>query len=145
VAVLSDLELAQAERDDYLDALRRLQADFENFKKRTIKQHTDLLERAAKGLVEKLLHVLDACDASVAHGAGEDVAQITGLLKDTLVKEGLQPIEPQPGDEFDPTIHEAVAHEPAEEGAGPEISGLLRAGYQWKGNLLRPAMVKVRG
>jgi molecular chaperone GrpE len=64
------------ERDDYRDALIRLQADFENYKKRMIKQQTDHLERAAEALVEKLLPVLDTADLALAHGGGEDVKQV---------------------------------------------------------------------
>lgn len=143
-AVVSDIEGLKRERDDYLDALRRLQADFENFRKRTMKQQTDILERAAQSLVEKLLPVLDAADLAIAHGADAAVGQVAGLLLDTLVKEGLEGVDPKPGDPFDPTLHEAVAHEPGE-GGDPEVADLLRAGYRWKGSLLRPAMVKVRG
>jgi molecular chaperone GrpE len=143
-ALESDLVALQRERDDYLDALRRLQADFENFKKRTLKLQTEHLERAAQALVDKLLPVLDAADLAIAHGAGEAVAQVAGLLMDTLVKEGLEGVDPKPGDPFDPTVHEAVAHEPGD-GATQQIADLLRAGYRWKGVLLRPAMVKVRG
>ena len=143
-AVVSDIEGLKRERDDYLDALRRLQADFENFRKRTMKQQTDILERAAQTLVEKLLPVLDAADLAIAHGADAAVGQVAGLLLDTLVKEGLEGVDPKPGDPFDPTLHEAVAHEPGE-GGDPEVADLLRAGYRWKGALLRPAMVKVRG
>jgi len=143
-AVESDLDVLVRERDEYLDALRRLQADFENFKKRTMKQQTDHLERAAQHLAAKLLPVLDAADLAIAHEAGEAVAQVAGLLMDTLVKEGLEGVDPRPGDPFDPMVHEAVAHEPGEGGA-QEVADLLRAGYRWKGVLLRPAMVKVRG
>ncbi len=141
---LSELDVAQRERDDYLDALRRLQADFENFRKRSIKQQTGTLERAAQTLVDKLLPVLDAADLAIAHGAGEAVAQVAGLLMDTLVREGLEGVDPKPGEAFDPTVHEAVAHEPGDV-SHPEVADLLRAGYRWKGALLRPAMVKVRG
>src|ERR1700730_17578560 len=74
------LAAAQQERDDYLDALRRLQADFENYRKRTMKQQTDLVERAALSLVDKLLPVLDAADLAIAHGGGAEVAQVAGLL-----------------------------------------------------------------
>jgi molecular chaperone GrpE len=144
MADISELALARKERDDYLDSLRRLQADFENYKKRTLKQQTDHLERAARGLVEKLLPVLDAADLAIAHGAGDTVAPVSGLLMDTLFREGLEGISPQPGDPFDPTVHEAVAHEPGE-GGKQEVAGVLRAGYRWKGALLRPAMVKVKG
>ena len=146
-AVESDLmalEVLQRERDDYLDTLRRLQADFDNFRKRTLKQQSDLLERAARGLVEKLLPVLDAADLAVAHGGDEAVVQVAGLLMDTLMKEGLEGIDPEVGAPFDPTVHEAVAHEPGEGGA-QVVAGLMRPGYRWKGELLRPAMVQVRG
>jgi len=143
-AVAAEVDAVRAERDDYLDALRRLQADFENYKKRMMRQQTDLVDRAAQSLVEKLLHVLDAADLAIAHGGGEHVAQVAGLLTDTLVKEGLEGVDPKPGDPFDPTVHDAVAHEPGD-GADQEIVELMRPGYRWKGTLLRPAMVKVRG
>jgi molecular chaperone GrpE len=143
-AVLTDdIAAVVAERDDYLDALRRLQADFENYKKRTLKQQTQHLQRAAQGLVVQLLPVLDAVDLALAHGGGEEVATFGQLLLDTLVKEGLEGIAPAPGDSFDPNEHEAVVHEPGE--GQPVVAELLRAGYRWKGHLLRAAMVKVRG
>jgi molecular chaperone GrpE len=144
-AVESDLASLQRERDDYLDTLRRLQADFDNYRKRTLKQQTDMLERAAQGIVEKLLPVLDAGDLAVSHG-GEDVGPVVSLLVETLQKEGLEKVAPSVGAPFDPMVHEAVAHEPAEAGSGePEVLTLLRSGYRWKGTLLRPAMVTVRG
>ena len=131
------------ERDEYRDALVRLQADFENYKKRILKQQTEHLERAAQGLVEKLLPVLDAADLALAHGGGDDVKQISTALVGTLEREGLERIDPA-GDPFDPTLHEAVAHEPSDEGV-QEVVEVMRAGYRWKGRVLRPAMVKVRG
>jgi molecular chaperone GrpE len=144
--VEADLEVARLaqERDDYLDALRRLQADFENYKKRIIKQQTEHLERAAEALVEKLLPVFDTADLAIAHGGGEEVKQIWTALFDTLEREGLERIDPlnQP---FDPTLHDAVAHEPSDGEGGPLVVEVLRAGYRWKGRVLRPAMVKVRG
>jgi molecular chaperone GrpE len=142
-AVESDLVALQRERDDYLDTLRRLQADFDNFRKRTLKQQTDILERAAQALVEKLLPVLDAADLAAAHG-GDVVAPVVGLLLETLHKEGLETVAPGPGSPFDPMVHEAVSHE-AGDGGPQEVVRLLRAGYRWKGTLLRPAMVSVRG
>jgi molecular chaperone GrpE len=142
-AVESDLDALQRERDDYLDTLRRLQADFDNYRKRTLKMQTDMLERAAQGLVEKLLPVLDAGDLAVSHGS-DDVAPVVSLLTETLHREGLETIAPIAGAAFDPTVHEAVAHEPGD-GVQQEVLTLLRSGYRWKGNLLRPAMVTVRG
>src|SRR5258708_5720493 len=82
------LSTAIRERDDYRDALIRLQADFENYKKRMIKQQTDHLERAAAALVDKLLPVLDTADLALAHGSGEDVKQVTAALSGVLEREG---------------------------------------------------------
>ncbi len=136
-----------AEHDEYLDALRRLQAEFDNYRKRVQRQQYEILENAAASLVKQLLPVLDTADLALAHGGGEDVEQVAGALFDILSKEGLERIDPQ-GQPFDPAHHDAVAHEPVEgQGAPemPEVSEVLRAGYLWKGQILRPAMVKVRG
>ena len=146
--VAEDVSLATVatQRDEYLDALRRLQADFENYKKRMIKQQTDHLERAAESLVVKLLPVLDALDLAVAHAddspEGKVVEPIASSLFDVLEKEGLERIDPK-GQPFDPNQHDAVMHEEGD--AEPEVSDVLRAGYRWKGRVLRPAMVKVKG
>jgi molecular chaperone GrpE len=137
----------QRQRDEYLDSLRRLQAEFDNYRKRVDRQQRELRDHAATSLVTKLLPVLDTADLALAHGGGEEVKQVAGALFDVLAKEGLQRIVPE-GQPFDPQRHDAVAHEPAEGGDGPEVpevSEVLRAGYEWKGRVLRPAMVKVRG
>jgi molecular chaperone GrpE len=135
--------VAERERDEYREALVRLQADFENYRKRILKQQTEHLERAAQSLVEKLLPVLDTAELALAHGGGEDVKQITASLVGTLEREGLERIDPN-GEVFDPTVHDAVAHEPSD-GHEQEVAEVLRVGYRWKGRVLRPAMVKVRG
>jgi molecular chaperone GrpE len=142
--VEDDIQAVRAQRDEFLDSLRRLQADFDNYRKRMMRQQDDLADRSARLLVEKLLHVLDAADLAIAHGGGEAVTQVAGLLMDTLVKEGLEGIAPEEGEPFDPRVHEAVVHEPGDS-AHQEIADVMRAGYLWKGALLRPAMVKVRG
>jgi molecular chaperone GrpE len=142
-AVEGDIARIAAERDDYLDALKRLQADFENYKKRILKQQTEHLERAAETLVEKLLPALDTFDLALAHGEGFD--QVRSSLTTALEKEGLERIDPL-GKPFDPNEHDAVAHEDSEGGAGgPVVSEVMRTGYRFKGKLLRPAMVKVKG
>jgi len=142
-AVEKDIDVARiaAERDDYLDALKRLQADFENYKKRILKQQTDHLERASEALVEKLLPVLDTFDLAIAHG-GEGLDQVQGQLMAALEKEGLERIDPV-GKPFDPNESDAVAHEPGD--GEPVVSEVMRTGYRFKGKLLRPAMVKVKG
>lgn len=137
-----DLDLLLQEREEYLQLSRRLQADFENYKKRMVRQQTETLERAAESLVEKLLPVLDNFDLALNHGE-TSVDPIYRSLLVVLEGEGLERLDPV-GKPFDPNEHEAVAHE---EGDGGEhvVSEVLRAGYRWKGRLLRAAMVKVRG
>ena len=154
------LSAARRERDEYLDLSRRVQADFENYKKRVARQQTDNFERAAENLVTKVLPVLDAFDLARAHlDAGEELsaegkALVAGstLLADTLAREGLERVGAA-GEAFDPTLHEAVdrvsgddtADETAGAPGGPVIDEVLRAGYRWKGRVIRPAMVRVRG
>jgi molecular chaperone GrpE len=135
-----DLELLLAEREQYLDAYRRAQADFENYRKQAQKRQDDAVVRALGSFVEKLLPVLDACDAALAHGATE-VEPVLAALYGALGKEGLERIDPK-GAPFDPAEAEAVLHEPAE-GGEQVVSEVLRAGYRWRGRVLRPAMVKV--
>ena len=104
------------QRDEYLDTLRRVQADFDNYRKRVERQQREMADNAATSLVKKLLLVLDTADLAIAHGGGEDVKQVEAALFDILSKEGLERIVPD-GQPFDPEVHDAVAHEPAE-GAG---------------------------
>lgn len=143
--LIADLERTISERDEYLDLARRTQAEFENYRKRVANQAADDLVRATAGLVEQLLPVLDACDGAIAHGAAE-VEPIYAALLQTLEKQGLERVAPE-GEAFDPTRHEAVMHEPADDDgdAGTVVSAVMRAGYVWKGQVVRPAMVKVRG
>ena len=138
--VLDDLAKLAAERDDYLEQLKRITADFDNYRKRMLKQQSEQVERAAESLVDKLLDTLDTFDLALAHGEGFD--QVHATLLGVLEKEGLQRIDPK-GQPFDPNEADAVAHEDADD--GPLVAEVLRPGYRWKGRVLRPAMVKVRG
>ena len=140
-ADLDELSRVAAERDDYLLRLQQLQADFENYKKRVLKQQSEHQERAAQDLVSKLLAVLDNFDLALAHGS-EDVQPVYRSLLDVLESTGLERLDPA-GQPFDPTEHDAVMHEPGD--GDPEVIDVLRAGYRWKGRVLRPAMVKVKG
>lgn len=145
--LVESLEQVTVERDDYLDALRRLQAEFENYRKAVAKREFDAKERANEGLVSELLPVLDACDSAVANGSA-DVALVQNALVDLLTKQGLSRLVSE-GEPFDPAQHEAVMHEPADTATdgpiGPLVSQVLRVGYQWKGRTIRAAMVKVKG
>lgn len=137
------LEATTLERDEYLDLARRTQAEFENYRKRVANQQADELARATAGLVENLLPVLDACDGAIVHGATE-VEPIYAALLQTLERQGLARIDPLE-QEFDPNLHEAVMHEPGDGDGATMVSDVMRAGYSWKGHVVRPAMVKVRG
>jgi molecular chaperone GrpE len=146
--VVHERSEVERQRDEYLDALQRLQADFENYRKRVTRSSEDAAVRAAGDVVVKLLPVIDAFDLALAHFAdatSDEVAalsQARGLLLDTLAKEGLVRIDAV-GVAFDPQVHDAVAHI---EGDGEQIiDQVLRAGYLWKGAVLRPAMVRVKG
>jgi len=138
--LLDDMDRLQSERNDYLDQLLRTRADFDNYRKRILKQQTEAEERAAESLVAKLLDVLDTFDMAITHDQGYE--QVRDRLVVVLGKEGLERIDPadQP---FDPNEADAVAHEAGDE--GPVVAEVLRAGYRWKGRVLRPAMVKVKG
>lgn len=141
--LVADLERVSAERDQYLDTSRRIQAEFENYKKQVAKREAEARERANDSLVGELLPVLDAFDGALASGA-EDVGPMRTTILDALAKQGLERIDPGEG-QFDPNLHEAVMHEDDAETDGPVVAQVMRAGYVWKGRVLRPAMVKTRG
>ncbi len=148
--LLDETSIIERERDDYLNSLQRLQADFENYRKRVIRLSEEAATRASGDLVVKLLPVLDAFDLAQAHFAAtptdesEALSQSRALLLDALAKEGLERID-DVGVTFDPQVHDAVAHVADDEGSGQVIDEVLRAGYRWKGGVLRPAMVRVKG
>ena len=138
----SELDILRRERDEFKDIALRVQADFENYRKRAATQLADEVDRASGRLVEQMLAVLDACEAAVAHGV-EGVEPIWASLLGTLQKQGLEALDLQ-GKEFDPELAEAVLHEDGD--GGPSVvTEVLRTGYKWKGRVLRAAMVKVKG
>jgi molecular chaperone GrpE len=149
-ADLAKLSQIESERDEYLDTLRRVQAEFENYRKRVIKEQTALVDRATSGLVEQLLPGLDSFELALKNldSAGSDdiesvrkgVELVYAELLGVLEKAGLSRIEAE-GKPFDPNVHEAVMQE---DGDGePVVTDVLRTGYTLKGRVLRPAMVKV--
>jgi len=144
----SDLDALQRERDDLLDTTRRVQADFENYRKRVVREQTALVERSTEALLEQLLPVLDSFELAVRNLEGSEVdekvrkgielvyAELTGVME----RSGLERIEAR-GARFDPNEHEAVLQD---DGDGePRVEDVLRAGWKLKGRVLRPAMVKV--
>ena len=141
-AVEHDIDALLAERDEYKDIALRLQADFENYKKRVAQQSIDDVDRATGKLAEALLPVLDACEAAFTHGV-DGVEPIWSSLIGTLQKQGLVAMDLL-NTVFDPAKAEAVMHEPGD-GGETTVVEVMRTGYEWKGRVLRAAMVKVKG
>jgi molecular chaperone GrpE len=142
---LEEEQVAQqeAKEADYLDDLRRLQADFENYRKRMLREQTEMAARASARLVERLLPVLDNFERAVSHGEGGPGVQLVykDLLR-TLEQEGLEEIEAE-NKPFDPTIHEAFVAEDDPEVDEPIVRSVYQRGYRLKGHVLRPAVVVV--
>ena len=142
-AIEHDVEALLKERDEFRDIAMRLQADFENFRKRMATQQSDEIDRATGKLVEAILPVLDACEAAFSHNV-QGVESIWSALIGVMQKQGLEALD-LAGQPFDPSVAEAVLHEQSDDGGEPIVAEVLRTGYRWKGRVLRPAMVKVRG
>jgi molecular chaperone GrpE len=136
-----DLESLLAERDQFRDIALRLQADFENYRKRVAQQSAEEVVRASARLAEALLPVLDAAEAAYVRHPDE-IGPLLNVMLAELRKQGLGTLDllDQP---FDPTVAEAVAHQPGE-GGDVVVAEVLRSGYTWQGRTLRPAMVRTR-
>ena len=146
--VTSEVDAARAEAAEYLDHLRRLQAEFDNYRKRVLKEQTDAVERAAAPAIQRLLEVLD--DFELALMSANDkpdfdrflhgVELVYAKLADTLKAEGLERIDAQ-GKPFDPERHEALMQ--TGEGDRLVVADVLRPGYTLRGRVIRPAGVRV--
>jgi molecular chaperone GrpE len=147
--LLRELSDARSEADSYLDDLRRVAADFENYRKRAQRDQAALVDRAAERVVRGLLPVLDSLDAAVSIEAQSEIEEklLAGmrstqtLLLDVLTKEGLEVISTwlQP---FDPGSHEAATSVTPGEGR-LMVAQELRRGYRLHGRVVRPALVTV--
>jgi len=124
-------------KDEYL----RLAADFENYKKRSEKEKESIGTASMAYFVESLFPLVDNFEMALSQDeVSKEIETFSGLL--TSVLESLQVQEVgSVGDDFDPKIHEAVEH--AGEGDTQKVQAVLRKGYLFQGNLIRPAMVKV--
>lgn len=139
----SDAASGREEQRDYLDDLRRLQAEFDNYRKRMMKDQTAVAARATARLIERLLPVLDNFERAVDHGeAGPGVQLVFNELRTTLEREGLEEI-PAAGQRFDPNVHEAVSSQDDPDVSEPVVRQVFRRGYRFGDQVLRPAMVAV--
>jgi molecular chaperone GrpE len=143
LADVIDVEIHElaSERDQFKDIAQRLQADFDNYRKRTSTHLAAEVDRATGRLAEALLPVLDAAEAAYIQHPDE-VGPLFNLMLAELRKHGLEPIDLL-GKGFDPNLADAVAHEPGD-GGEPVVAEVLRSGYLWNGRTLRPAMVRTR-
>lgn len=141
----------EGERDELLDTLRRVQADFENFRKRVMRDQATQAERASESLVEQLLPVLDSFELAVLNipqGELDDTATklrkgvelVYAELLAVLERTGLERVDAL-GKPFDPNEHEAVLRDDGD--GDPVVIEVMRTGYRFKGRVLRPAMVRV--
>lgn len=140
-AIEHDIAEVLAERDQFKDIALRLQADFENYRKRTAAQTTDEIDRATGQLAEALLPVLDAAEAAYLRHPDE-VGPLLNLMLTELKKHGLESLDLD-GQPFDPAVAEAVAHESGD-GGTVVVAEVLRSGYRWRGRTLRAAMVRTK-
>jgi molecular chaperone GrpE len=149
---IDELGEARAEAAQYLDDLRRLKAEFENYRKRMVREQTAMAESAAAGLVEQLLPVLDDFElALIAADRTKDyeslvrgVELVFSKLAEVLHRQGLRKIEAHNA-LFDPELHEAVMQDDeGPEDGKPTVAEVFRTGYTLNGRVLRPTMVKVR-
>ncbi len=149
---LARAEEAERKAAEYLETAQRLKADFENYRKRMLKEQTHHLEVASQGLVESLLPVLDAFELALptleqikeSHPAVvKGIELVYAELMATLGKAGVVRIA-ETGVPFDPHLHHALDHQGMrEEGMQEYVVEVFRPGYKMKRHVLRPAEVKV--
>jgi molecular chaperone GrpE len=140
----------QADLDRFRDLAMRSQADFENYKKRCAREKDEAVKYANRDLLERLVAIVDNFELGLnaAREHGEQSSILSGMnlvlkqLNELLVDSGLQPIEAV-GQQFDPNLHEAIAHEPSTDVPEETVIRQARRGYRYKDRLLRPSTVVV--
>lgn len=147
-AAVSEVDKLRAERDGLLDRLARLQAEFDNARKRAAREQQDFREYAGADVIKNILPVLDSFERALKAPAGGSNELRSGLeliyrqFQDALQKLGVQPIEAV-GKPFDPRVHEAVEMVDTTDAPDHQVLDEFQCGYNYKGRLLRPAMVRV--
>jgi molecular chaperone GrpE len=138
----------EQERDDYLDALQRLKAEFENFRKRTARDREAIALGATRDVVRDLLPVMDNLERAVAalgdQGAGivAGLEMVRGQLAALLQGHGVEEI-PAHGEAFDPTVHEAIASVPSPDHDDGAVIEVVEKGYRHAEHVLRPTRVVI--
>ena len=150
-AVAAERDQLAQEKAELHDRYLRLQAEFDNFRRRAERERMEFAEYAGMEIVRSLLTIVDDFERAIQAAAGTEAAGselgkgielIYNRLTDTLRKQGLEPIEAE-NTIFDPHLHHAVQREPNDEVEDGTVLAVYQRGYNFKGKLLRPAMVKV--
>ena len=153
-AAIEEAEAAKKEAADATDRLLRLQADWENYRRRTAQERVAERERAAEKLVTNLLPVLDDMERASDHATQtaegdekvtqfvEGVMAVHAKMLDILGKEGVEVIDPA-GEAFDPLVHQAVGREENTEAYDETVAQVYQKGYRMGGKVIRSAMVTV--
>ena len=143
-----DLAAVEKERDEYLDSLQRLKAEFDNFRKRTAREYESMSARANESVLKELLPILDdlerALEAAEQHQEGkleDGVRLVHRALEEVARKHGLEEIETDGA--FDPHVHEALLAQPAEGTEPGSVVQVLQKGYRLGDHVLRPARVVI--
>lgn len=144
---VSEVEKLRAERDALIDRLARIQADFDNARKRAVREQAEFRDYALADAIKTIIPVLDSFDRALKSSPEKSefhagVELINKQLQDALTKIGVQPISAA-GQPFDPRFHEAIEMVDSEDANDNEVIEELQRGYRLKDRLLRPAMVRV--
>jgi molecular chaperone GrpE len=144
----AELEKARIERAAFLDRAARLQAEFDNFRKRNAKEQQDYRDYALADALRSLLPILDSLDRALKTDAAslkdfhDGIELIDKQFHDALAKLGVQPVQAE-GEVFDPNLHQAIQMVDTDEARDNHVIDELQRGYKLKDRLLRPAMVRV--
>jgi len=149
--LMTEIEAARAAADEYLLALQRARAEFQNFKRRTAEERLRDLGLAGEDLIRKVLTVaddfdraIDARPASIADDPWfEGISAIDRKLRALLESEGVTAIDASPGRPFDPREHEAIVNVPGTGQPDGQIVEEIRRGYRLRDRVIRPALVAV--
>jgi molecular chaperone GrpE len=145
---VSEVDQLKAERDALLDRLARLQAEFDNARKRAVRDQQEFREFAAAEVIKGLLPALDSFERALKGSAGDSSEFRNGIeliyrqFQDALQKAGVQPVV-SVGQPFDPRVHEAIEMVDTADVPDHYVLDELQRGYKFKDRLLRPAMVRV--
>jgi molecular chaperone GrpE len=146
-AVTAERDQLANEKAELHDRVLRTRAEFDNFRKRTERERSDYIQYAAMEMVKDILPVLDDFERALKvetadRNYAKGVELIYQRMLDALTRMGLEPIDTQ-GKQFDPNLHQAVERVPSKDAEDQAILGEFQRGYNFKGKLLRPAMVRV--